>query len=97
MLCQLIEVIALLRLLAELWTPVVSEELLPFVTSQLSPIEFAVAAALNQSIEQLQTADLLKASIAEMQLVMWRQSTEELAVGSAAEAAVAVAVVAQPC
>ena len=93
----MIEVIALLRLLAELWKPVVSEELLPFVTRQLSPIEFAVAAALNQSIKQLQTADLLKASIAEMQLVMWRQSTGELAVGSAAEAFVAVAVVAQPC
>lgn len=74
-----------------------SEELLPFVIRLLSPIEFAVAAALNQSIEQLQTADLLKASIAEMQLVMWRQSTGELVVGSAAEAVVAVAAVAQLC
>ena len=58
------------RLLAERQNFAVSEEPVPFVAGQQVAIEFTMAAALTQSIGLLQTVGLLKASTAEMQLVV---------------------------
>ena len=58
------------KLLAELWNFAVSEESVPFVAGHQVAIEFTMAAALTQSIGLPQTVGLLKASTAEMQLVV---------------------------